>query len=93
MTKAEMITTIENYNSWVELIENAKAEAENLKDILKAELEAKGVEELSAGQYIVRNTPSLKSVFDTKRFKEAGFEYLYKEFQRETMTHRFSIAS
>ena len=44
MTKAELITKIEALNEWEELMEQAKAEAEAIRDSIKEEmLEREGV--------------------------------------------------
>lgn len=45
------------------------AEIESLKDEIKKEMEARGVEELEAGQYIARFTTVLSNRFDTITFK------------------------
>ena len=50
MSKNELISKIEALNEWEQLMEEAKAEAEALRDSLKAELTERGVEELEAGQ-------------------------------------------
>ena len=67
-------------------------QAEAIRDSIKAEMTARGIEELEAGQYIVRWTSVLSTRFDTKRFKEKFGEELYKAYTKEVASRRFSIA-
>ena len=92
MATNEIINKIEEIKELEELIEEAKAQAEALRDDLKAHMESKGVEEMTAGQYIVRFTSVLSSRFDTKRFKEKFGEDVYKAFTKEVASRRFTIA-
>ena len=46
MTKAEIITKIEALNEWEELMEQAKAEAEAIRDSIKEEMLERETEEL-----------------------------------------------
>ena len=91
MSKNELIQRIEELNSWEQLMEEARAEAEALRDSLKAELTERGVEELEAGQYIIRYTSILSNRFDTTAFKKV-YGDLYKAFTKQTASKRFSIA-
>ena len=59
MTKAEMIAKIEALNEWEALMEEAKAEADAIRDSLKAEMMERETEELIAGSYIIRWTSVL----------------------------------
>ena len=49
------------------------------------------IEELAAGQYIVRWTSILSNRFDTTSFKKQ-FGDLYKSFTKQTSSRRFSIS-
>ena len=51
-----------------------------------------GVSKMNLGKYIVRWTSVLSTRFDTKRFKEAFGEELYKAYTKEVSSRRFSIA-
>lgn len=62
MTKSELIAKIEALNEWETLMEEAKAEAEAIRDSIKAEMLERETEELEAGAYIIRWTSS--SVID-----------------------------
>lgn len=91
MTKAELITKIEELNEWEKLMEEAKAEAEAIKDSLKAEMIERDTEELVAGSYIIRWTSVLSNRFDTTNFKKMYGE-LYKAFTKQSASRRFSIS-
>ena len=73
------------------LIEEAQAEAEAIRDSIKAEMLEREVEELTAGAYIIRWTSVLSNRFDTTGFKKAYGE-LYKTFTKQSASRRFSIS-
>ena len=91
MTRTEIINKIEALTEWEAIIEEAKAEAEALKDALKAELNSRELEELEAGQYIIRYTSVLTQRFDTTTFKKERPE-MYKDFLKQSASRRFSVA-
>ena len=91
MTNAELIQKIEALSEWEAILEEAKAEAEALRDAIKAEMLEQNTEELEAGQYIIRWTSVLTNRFDTTAFKKEHND-LYKEFTKQTSSRRFSIA-
>ena len=91
MTKNEMIKKIEELQEIETFIEEIKAEAETIKDSIKAEMLDRDIEELAAGQYIVRWTSILSNRFDTTSFKKQ-FGDLYKSFTKQTSSRRFSIS-
>lgn len=74
-----------------ELIEEAKAEAETLRDAIKQEMLNRDTEELSAGQYIVRWTSVLTQRFDTTSFKKVMPE-VYKAYTKQISSRRFTIS-
>ena len=59
MSAKEIINKIEALAEWEAIIEEAKAEAEALRDSIKAEMLQQNTEELEAGTYIVRWTSVL----------------------------------
>lgn len=91
MTNTELIQKIEALNEWEAILEEAKAEAEALRDSIKAEMLEQDTEELAAGQYIIRWTSVLSNRFDTTSFKKEHND-LYKEFTKQVSSKRFSIA-
>ena len=91
MSKQELIAKIEELNQWEALMEEAKNEAEALRDAIKAEMLQQDTEEMIIGTYIVRWTSVLSNRFDTTAFKKQHND-LYKEFTKQTSSKRFSIA-
>ena len=91
MTKAEMIKKIEELNEWEALMEEAKAEAETIRDALKAEMLERETEELIAGSYIIRWTSVLSNRFDTTAFTKV-YGDLYKTFTKQSASRRFTIS-
>ena len=91
MTKAELITKIEALNEWETLMEEAKAEADAIRDGIKAEMMERETEELVAGSYIIRWTSVLSNRFDTTGFKKM-YGDLYKAFTKQSASRRFSIS-
>ena len=92
MSETTIITKIEELKALEQFMEELKAEAETLRDSLKEEMVRQNSEELEAGSYIVRFTSVLSTRFDTKRFKEAFGEDLYKAYTKQVASRRFSIA-
>ena len=92
MSKNELVAKIEALNEWEVVIEEAKAEAEAIRDAIKQEMLERDTEELSAGQYIVRWTSVLTSRFDTTAFKKV-YGDLYKAFTKQSASRRFSISA
>ena len=92
MSKNELVSRIEKLNEWEAIIEEAKAEAEAIRDSIKAEMLERDTEELEAGAYIIRWTSVLTQRFDTTSFKREHSE-LYKEFLRQSASRRFSISA
>lgn len=91
MSTTEITTKIEALKDLEALIEEAKAEAEALRDDIKTEMLNRNTEELEAGQYIVRWTSVLSQRFDSTGFKKSHAD-LYKEFTKQIASRRFSIA-
>ena len=91
MANNELLNKIEALNEWEALMEDAKAEAEALRDSIKQEMMERGTEELECGQYIVRWTSVLTQRFDSTSFKKAMPD-VYKAFTKQTASRRFSIA-
>lgn len=50
MSRNELVAKIEALNEWEAVIEEAKAEAEAIRDSIKAEMLERETEELTAGQ-------------------------------------------
>ena len=91
MSTIEITSKIEALKDLESLIEEAKAEAEALRDEIKSEMLNRDTEELEAGQYIVRWTSVLSQRFDTTAFKKVMPD-VYKEYTKQVSSRRFSIA-
>lgn len=91
MSTTKITTKIESLRELEELIEEAKAEAETLRDEIKAEMMNRNTEEMTVGQYIIRWTSVLSNRFDTTGFKRA-YGDLYKSFTKQTASRRFTIS-
>ena len=91
MSTIEITSKIEALKDLESLIEEAKAEAEALRDEIKSEMLSRDTEELEAGQYIVRWTSVLTQRFDTTAFKKVMPD-VYKAYTKQVSSRRFSIA-
>lgn len=92
MSKNELIAKIEALNEWEALMEEAKAEAEAIRDSIKAEMMEREVEEMTAGQYIIRWTSVLSNRFDSTAFKKV-LPDLYKTYTKQVSSRRFTITA
>ena len=92
MSTIEITSKIEALRDLESLIEEAKAEAETLRDEIKAEMLNRGTEEMTAGQYIVRWTSVLSNRFDTTGFKKL-YGDLYKQYTKQSASRRFTISA
>ena len=91
MSINEITSKIESLRELEALIEEAKAEAEELRDCIKQEMLNRDTDELEAGQYIVRWTSVLSQRFDTTAFKKVMPD-VYKAYTKQVSSRRFSIA-
>ena len=91
MSTIEITSKIEALKELETLIEEAKAEAEALRNEIKAEMVNRNAEEMEAGQYIVRWTSVLSQRFDSTSFKKVMPD-VYKSFTKQVASRRFSIA-
>lgn len=92
MSRNELIAKIELLQEWEAILDEAKAEADALRDSIKEEMMERETEELTAGRYIVRWTSVISNRFDTTAFKKT-YGDLYKAFTRQSASRRFSISA
>ena len=92
MSTIEIQAQIESLKALEELIEEAKAEAETLRDSIKQELLNRNTEELTAGKYIVRWTSVLSQRFDSTALKKV-MPKIYKAYTKQVSSRRFSIST
>ena len=92
MSKNDLIAKIEALNAWEALMEDAKAEADAIRDSIKAEMLAQDTEELQVGAYIIRWTSVLSQRFDSTAFKKVMPD-VYKAYTKQVSSKRFSISA
>ena len=91
MSKIELLAKIELLNKYEAMMEELKNEADTIRNSIKAEMEARDVEELIAGQYIIHWTSVLSNRFDSTAFKKVMPE-IYKAYTKQISSRRFSIS-
>lgn len=92
MSTCDLETKITKMQEYETLAEEAKAEAEALRDEIKAELIRRNAEEVTTGKYIVRWTSVLSQRFDSTAFKRAMPD-VYKAFTKQISSRRFSVSA
>lgn len=91
MSINEMTAKVRTLKELETLIAEAQAEAEAIKDEIKAEMTTQNTEELSVDVYKVRWTTVKSERLDATAFKKA-LPDLAKQFTKTTSTKRFVIA-
>ena len=91
MSTVEISSKIEELVALERLIEEAKTEAETLRDEIKAEMMRRNTEEMEAGKYIVRWTSVLSNRFDSTAFKKVMPE-VYKAYTKQVSSRRFTVS-
>lgn len=91
MSTNQITGKVEALLEWERIMQEAKEEAEALRDEIKREMMARNTEELTAGQYVVRWTSVLSQRFDANAFKKSMPE-VYRSFIKQIASRRFSIA-
>ena len=91
MSKIELLAKIELLNKYEAMVEEMKAQADTIRNEIKAEMDARDLEEMIAGQYIVRYTSVLSNRFDSTAFKRVMPE-IYKAYTKQVSSRRFSIS-
>ena len=92
MSTIEITSKIEDLKQLEALIEEAKAEAESIRDEIKAEMVNRDTEELEVGSHIIRYTSVLSNRFDSTAFKKVMPD-VYKAYTKQTASRRFSISA
>ena len=91
MSINELENRIAKMQEWENLAAEAQAEAEAIRNTIKAEMQARDTEELQAGRFIIRWTSVVSNRFDSSAFKKVHGD-LYKAFCRATSSRRFTIS-
>ena len=91
MSKIELLAKIELLNKYEAMVEEMKTQADTIRNEIKAEMDARELEEMIAGQYIVRYTAVLSNRFDTTAFKKVMPE-IYQAYTKQVSSRRFTIS-
>lgn len=91
MSKIELLAKIELLNKYEAMMEEMKSQADAIRNEIKAEMDARDLEEMIAGQYIVRYTSVLSNRFDSTAFKRVMPE-IYRAYTKQVSSRRFSIS-
>lgn len=91
MSKIELLAKIELLNKYEAMMEEMKSQADSIRNEIKAEMEAHDLEEMIAGQYIIRYTSVLSNRFDSTAFERVMPE-IYKAYTKQVSSRRFSIS-
>lgn len=91
MANEEITSKIEALKELEELIAEAQAEADKLRDAIKAEMQNRNTEELQVGKYIIRWTSVLSNRFDSTAFKKVMPE-VYKAYTKQVASRKFTIS-
>ena len=91
MSKIELLAKIELLNKYEAMMEEVKAQADAIRNEIKAEMEARELEEMIAGQYIIRYTSVLSNRFNATAFKRVCPE-IYKAYTKQVSSRRFTIS-
>ena len=91
MSTTQIMNKIKALLDWEEIMEEAKAEEDALRDEIKQEMVNRNTEELTVGQYTIRWTSVLTQRFDYTAFKKVMPE-IYKAYTKQVASRRFTIA-
>lgn len=91
MSTTEITTKIESIKTLQAMIDELTAEMESVKDEIKAEMMAQGVDEMAVSCFKVRYKEVKTSRFDSTAFKKTHAD-LYEQYTKQTTSKRFTIA-
>ena len=91
MSTIELESRIAKMQEWEAIAEEAKQEADAIRDSIKEEMQKRNATELVAGKFIVRWTSVTSNRFDSSAFKKIHGD-LYKAFCKAVESRRFSIS-
>ena len=91
MSTNELTKKIRALKELQALIEQAQAEAEAIKDDLKAYMIDNDTDEMNVDVFKIRYAVVKGSRFDTAAFKKTHAD-LYAQYTRQTETRRFTVA-
>lgn len=92
MSTIELESRIAKMQELEAIAEEAKQEADAIRDTIKEEMQKRDISELVAGKFIVRWTSVTSNRFDSSAFKKVHGD-LYKAFCKAVESRRFSISA
>ena len=91
MTNIEMTVTARTYREIQAEIKDLEAQANALKQTMIREMDAQGVEEMTAGEYTIRWNLYESNRLDSAKLK-ADHSALYAAYTKRTTSTRFQVA-
>ena len=91
MSKRELTSKIKKIKALKLQAKELEAQIDSLENEIKAEMTAKGVEEMTVDIFKVKFAAIVSNRFDTTAFKKAH-EDIYKMFCKESKSMRFTIS-
>ena len=91
MTMEEITHKVKELKEMEEILKDAQAAVDAIKEELKDEMNKRNTEELKVGRYIIRWTSVTSNRLDTTKFKDALLD-LYKMYTKEVSSKRFTIS-
>ena len=91
MSTKDLTAKVRSLKELEALIAEAQAEAEGIKDELKAEMLNRNTEEMTVDVFKIRYKTVKSNRFDTNAFKSTHKE-LYNQYIKQTESRRFTVA-
>ncbi|MDE5649193.1 MAG: hypothetical protein K2I33_04745 [Oscillospiraceae bacterium] len=91
MSTKDLTAKVRSLKELEALIAEAQAEAESIKDELKAEMINRNTEEMMVDVFKIRYKTVKSNRFDTTAFKNTHKE-LYNQYIKQTESRRFTVA-
>lgn len=91
MSTIELTSKVRELKELKAMAEELQAEISTIEDAIKAEMTARGTDEMTVDIFKVRYTTVKSNRFDTNSFKATHAD-LYNQYAKQTVTRRFSVA-
>ena len=91
MSTIELVSKVRELKEFQAMAEELQAEINSIHDAIKAEMSARGVDEMVVDVFKIRWKVVKSSRFDTAAFKTTHAE-LYKQYLKEIESRRFTVA-
>lgn len=91
MSTNELLSKVRELKELQTMAEELQAEINSIQDAIKAQMSARGVDEMVVDVFKIRWKVVKSSRFDTAAFKATHAE-LYKQYTKEIETRRFTVS-